>query len=98
MSSELIGGLLFGAALGLGLAVAAIWLLAGRISPQVSVRLARLFLADLRGTNSQEIFQLFRAREALRQLAASRRSALPDTAADLQPTANSLQPSPGGAQ
>lgn len=67
-TSNLLGGLIVGAALGAAGAVAAIWLLAGRISPQVSVRLARLFLADLRGTDSQEIFQLFRARAALHEL------------------------------
>lgn len=96
MNSELIGGMLVGAALGVLACVAAIRVMVGRMSAQGCVRMAARFLEDLEGSTRDEIIQLFRARAALHELgkldAASQRSALRDT--DLQPTANSLQPNP----
>jgi hypothetical protein len=101
----LLGGLLFGMALGFyaGLIWAGCDLLRkiNNSSPRACVRLARLCISDLCANDPDLVIQLFRARAALHQLAclmaASRRSALRDRTAAarapaLQPTANSLQP------
>ena len=73
-TSNLLGGLLCGALLGVAGTVSAIWLLAGRMPARVCVRMARRLLADLKGEGIQEIMLLFRVRDALRQLETARRS------------------------
>lgn len=71
-TSSLLGGLLCGAALGIGAGVAlAMREIRRRIErepPRVCVRLARLCLGDLRGTNQDEVIALFRAKSALFEL------------------------------